>query len=308
MFFHLEQVCRVGVAGMTNSVVFGAVAIRAPAAILLLVLLAALLHAIWNFMAKLIDDQAVGFWLINASVSVSGGVLILIVGVPSHFPWLLLVASTCIHVAYNLFLLNSYRFGDLSKVYPIARGMAPPLVTVGAAVFAGEGVPPQQLVGVVVVVVALMSLSDIGSAKFAFEKSSLLFALFTGVMIASYSLVDGVASRRGEDPLSYVGVLMLSEGTLITCILSLKLKRLRAVHSSVRELTLGIVAGVVSVVTYGIVVWSQERAPLAEVSALRETSVVFASLFGTLLLKEGSTFKRVLAGVFVLLGVLIMLA
>ncbi len=292
---------------MTSSLVFGRVATGGTVAVLLLVLLAALLHAIWNFMAKLIDDQVLGFWLINAAVSVSGGVLVLIVGVPSHLPWLLLAASTCIHVAYNLFLLNSYRFGDLSKVYPIARGMAPPLVTVGAAVFTGEGVPPLQLAGVVVVVLALLSLSDIGSSKVAFEKSSVLFAVLTGVMIASYSLVDGIASRQGENPLSYVGVLMMSEGTLITCVLSIKLKHIWPKHTPVRSLVLGIAAGGVSVITYGIVVWSQKRAPLAEVSALRETSVVFASLLGTVFLGEGSKYKRVFAGAVVFVGVLIML-
>ncbi len=275
--------------------------------ILLLVLIAAVLHATWNFMAKLIDDQTLGFWLINASVAFFGVSLVAFVGVPSRFPWTLLALSACIHIAYNVFLLNSYRYGDLSKVYPIARGMAPPLVTIGATVITGESLPLLQLIGIAVVALAVMSLSNIGKNKQVADRSSFMFALLTGVMIASYSLVDGIASRRGEDPLSYVGLLMAVEGTLVTIVLSPKCRRIWRKKISTRKLLLGFGAGGVSVVAYAIVVWAQNRAPLAEVSALRETSVIFASIFGAVVLREGSIAKRLITGLAVFLGVVLLL-
>jgi drug/metabolite transporter (DMT)-like permease len=272
--------------------------------ILYLVLLAAVLHATWNLLAKIIPDQVTAFWLVNIAVIPSAAVLLLFFKIPSNFPWVLLLMSSVIHLAYNLFLLSSYRQGDLSRTYPIARGLAPPLVALFAYLILGERLSLLAASGIILVVVALSSLAFERDGYFAPRGNGAGYAVLTGGAIAGYSLIDGVASRSIADPLTYVAVLMGVEGTLVAVVLSAV--RLRSPMRRVpkgRDVALGLTAGSISVVAYAILVWAQSRVALAEVSALRESSVVFASLYGAYILKEGSLLRRLLAGLGVAVGI-----
>ncbi len=157
-----------------------------PGLVMGVVLTAAVCHAGWNLMAKAMRDQVVAFWLINLASAACGAGMMLADGGPARAAWSYLAVSAFIHVGYNLSLLNSYRFGDLGQVYPLARGSAPLLVTGGAAAVAGEGLTGWQLLGVAVIAGSLISLVwSGGRRRLPRDRRAMLLAAATGIMIAA---------------------------------------------------------------------------------------------------------------------------
>ncbi len=266
------------------------------------VLAAALAHAGWNLLAKLMDDQVVAFWLINAACVVCGAGMWVIAGSPRTSAWPYLMTSVVLHVAYNVALLNSYRFGDLSQVYPLARGMAPLLVTGGAALVAHENLGGLQLLGVAVIAGGLVSLVWLRDTAAAGARRPILLAALTGIVIGAYSLSDGLGVRHAHDTVGYAGALFFLESSILVIGLATWRRRvLPGVPNS--GWALGALAGALSVATYGAVLWAQTRLELGVVSALRETSVVAAAIFGAVFLHEGSARRRVVAALVVCAGV-----
>jgi drug/metabolite transporter (DMT)-like permease len=266
------------------------------------VLVAAVAHAGWNLLAKLMDDQVVAFWLINATSVVCGAGMWAIAGSPRPSAWPYLVTSVALHIAYNVTLLNSYRFGDLSQVYPLARGLAPLLVTGGAALVANEKLGGLQLVGVAVIAGGLVSLVWLGGAAPAGGRRSIVLAALTGILIAAYSLCDGLGVRHAHDTVGYAGALFVVESSILVIGLAAWRRRVLPGPPSSRW-ALGAFGGALSVATYGAVLWAQTRLELGVVSALRETSVVAAAVFGAIFLHEGSARRRVVAALVVCAGV-----
>ncbi len=266
------------------------------------VLVAAVAHAGWNLLAKAMTDQVVAFWLINVTSATCGAALLLTAGAPARAAWPYVAVSVAIHVAYNTSLLNSYRFGDLGQVYPLARGIAPLLVTGGAAVVAGEGLRTWQLVGVAVIAGGLASLVWFGGHGRVHDRRAVALAVLTGVSIAAYSLADGLGVRHSHSPLGYAGALFLVESLLVvTALVAWRRQLLPAAPD--RTWVLGVGGGLLSVGAYIVVLWAQTRIALGTVSALRETSVVAGALLGTIFLHEGSGRRRILAAVVVCVGV-----
>lgn len=273
-----------------------------PVGIASLVILAAVTHAGWNALAKYVHDQTLAFLLINLTVAVMGLAVLADVGLPAGAAVPFLLGSMVIHVCYNLFLLNSYRFGDLSEVYPIARGIAPILVSLGALVALGEGLTPPEIIGIVIIAVAIASLAR------PRDRRALSLSLATGVTIAAYSLVDGIGVRHTHDALSYTGALFVLEGGVLAAVLS-SWRHRHPPQEALRadRLALGALAGALSFVAYALVLFAQQHAPLALVSALRETSVVIAAGLGTVVLKEPFGRRRIIAAGLVAVGVAILL-
>ncbi|MDQ2728705.1 MAG: DMT family transporter [Actinomycetota bacterium] len=267
-----------------------------------MVLVAAVLHAAWNAMAKAMKDQVVAFGLIGVTAIVWGVVVLVVARGPARAAWPFLALSAAIHVVYNVTLLNSYRFGDLSQVYPLARGLAPLLVAGGAEVVAGETLGPWQIVGVAVIAGGLTSLVWVRGRHPPGDRRALTLAVATGVAIAAYSVVDGLGVRRAASPLGYAGALFVAQDVVVVVAIVV-LRRRRLLGDVNRRWGLGVLGGLLSVSAYSLVLWAQTRAPLATVSALRETSVVVAALFGTVLLREGSGRRRILAALVVVAGI-----
>ncbi|MCB1385683.1 MAG: hypothetical protein KDJ80_07050, partial [Nitratireductor sp.] len=164
-----------------------------------LILGAAVMHALWNAMIKGAGDRVLAMGLINIGHAVPGAVMVLAFLPPADEAWPFIIASTVIHYFYYGFLLLAYRHGDLSQVYPIARGVAPVLVALGGQWFAGEYLPLQAWLGILLVSAA------IGFLMFAQRRQpanriTVLAALATGVIIASYSIVDGLGVRASQNP------------------------------------------------------------------------------------------------------------
>lgn len=248
-----------------------------------LVLASAVMHAGWNAVLKGGDDRLRSVSIMAMATALLGAGLAVALPNPRPASWACLAISSALHVGYNLLLVVAYREGDLGVAYPIARGSSPMLVTLGAAVAAGERLGASTLLGI-----GLISAGIVGLAREKGRNTSsraLVTALATGLVIASYTVVDGLGARRSGDPRSYAAWLFLLFGLPMAPIL-LARRGLAATFRPDAEMARSAMGGAVSMLAYAIVIWAASIAPMGEVSALRETSVVFAALFGRMFLGE----------------------
>ncbi len=271
-----------------------------PLAVALAVLASAVLHASWNALAKSVPDQLAGFVGIGLGSSALAILVALVAPAPARTAWPYLGASLMVHVGYQAMLLNSYRTGDLVQAYPVARGTAPVLVAVLALPAVGEGLNGPQIVGVVAVAGGLVGLADLRRLRES-RSPALAFAFATALCIATYSILDGVGVRHSGTPVGYVSWLMAAEGLPIP-LYAAAFHRGRLATTPPAIWARTALGGVMSLVAYGVVVWAQDRAPLAAVSALRETGVLVAVVIGAVALKEPLGRRRLLAAALVATG------
>lgn len=254
------------------------------------VLLAAVLHSVWNALAKAIPDRLASSSMIALAYLASGLVGAAVFGVPPQQSWPYVVASAALQTCYLILLTTSYKHGDFSKVYPLARGLAVLLVTGAATTFLAEKLSFWQLAGVAVVAGSLLSLAltkHSATASGGRNRKGTVFAVLTGAAIAAYTLVDGVGVRVSGQPMAYVSWLFLLQGMVIPLICWRMASESRSFPRRVaRYWKPGFLGGLVSMLAYGIVVWAQSLAPLALVSALRETSVLLAGVIGAVFFNE----------------------
>jgi len=272
----------------------------------LAVLAAAVTHAVWNAIMHGIKDQAVAFGLLGVGGAAAAVPVVCLAPLPRAACWPYLLGSVAIHVFYNLLLMRAYRLGEFGQVYPLARGTSPLVVTVLALVFVRERPSVPELAGVVVVSAGLGSLVLAGGRGGALRARAALLAAFgTGLTIAGYTTVDGVGVRASASPAGYIGWLILLESLGVPLYLVIR-RRAALRHAPVRVLAAGLMAGALSLLAYGLVLWAQTRGPLAPIAALRETSVIFGAIIATMVFREpfgrakiGSTIL-VAAGIFLL--------
>lgn len=270
-----------------------------------LVLLAALFHATWNALVKTSGDRLSVLAMVNGCSAIIAIVMLPFVDVPARESWGYLFASIVLHTGYYLFLVEAYRVGDLSHVYPLARGLSPLLVAGAAVVFAGELLPPAAFFGVLLACAGIVSLSFDGGPPWRNDARPLLFALGTAAFIAGYTIVDGIGVRRAGTVAGYVAWLFALDA--IPLILIAWIIRRRELRWTLRsEWKKGAAGGVLAFAAYGMVIWAMSISAMAAVSALRETSVIFAALIGTILLKERFGLLRVGSAVMVAAGVVLM--
>ena len=293
-----------------------------PVSVTLAVLGAAVTHATWNAIAHGIKDQVLAFGLIGAGGIVVAVPLVVLSPFPLGACWPYLLASVFIHVFYMLLLMRSYRYGEFGQVYPLARGTSPLVVTVLAAVFAAERPSGWQLGGVLVVSAGLAVLVLAGRRAGAgagaghgsgtgagagpgIRRAALLAAAGTGLTIAAYTTVDGLGVRQSGSPVAYIGWLMLLQSL---CVPAWALGRRRRVLGGLsrRVLMSGLLAGALSVLAYGLVLWAQTRGALAPIAALRETSVIFGAAIGAVVFREPFGRWRIAATILVVLGALLL--
>lgn len=267
---------------------------------LLLLLAAAAIHAGWNALVKSDMDRFRSIAIIAVFGSLSAIVLLPIVSAPAPASWPFMAASAAIQVGYCFALVRAYDHGDLASVYPIARGSAPVFVTVGAALFAREVPSTEGLIGIALVSLGIFTLS-LGSGRPS--SKAIRAALITGLFIASYALVDGIGVRRAGSAIGYIVWQAVLASTLIAASYVVARKQLPKMPGGKASVALG-VAGVLSAVAYGISVWAMSLAAMGPVSAVRETSILFAALFGAVLLKEKLTAPKILGIVIVTGGVI----
>jgi len=270
--------------------------------IAVLVLLAALLHATWNAMAKSGGTPAYSIASYRLLSAVCCVPLLFLLPLPLSASWPMLFASVVIHTAYYVTLSRSYHSGDLSQVYPLFRGLAPVMVALGAALLAGEYLGGGALLGIALVSAGLISISFAGGALGRISRPALGWGLATSVLIAAYTIADGMGVRVAGNAFSYIAWLFLLEPVPICGWLLL---RERAGWCEYMRAHPGkIAAGSFSAAAaYGMVIYAMGAAPLGLVSSLRETSVIFAAIIGTLLFREPFGRQRILAALLVCCGV-----
>jgi len=275
-----------------------------PAA--LLVLAAAVMHASWNAIVKgsgdhLLTMAFVAFWPMVPALAAA----LLWLKAPAPTSWPFLAGSMLVHIGYYAGLVQAYRYGDLSQVYPLARGSAPVMVALVSALAAGELLPWGGFAGI-----ALVSL---GTASLAFERGrprgkerrAVLYALFIALTITAYTVIDGLGVRRSGAPLGYIAWLFTIDG--MPFVIATWLRRRGELLAHLRGAWLiPLVGGLLSFAGYGIAIWAMSFGAMGQVAALRETGVVFAAIIGSLFLREPFGRRRVLAAAVVAAGIIVL--
>ncbi|MEX0319316.1 MAG: EamA family transporter [Ruegeria sp.] len=268
--------------------------------VIAIILSAALLHAVWNAIVKTAADRTTTLGLVAFGHVIPAGIMVVLLPLPSaeSFPYILL--STVVHFGYYFMLGKAYQHGDLSVVYPIARGIVPALVSLWAMVLVGEVLPWQAWGGIALIALGIQ-LSSWKALRSGVGRAALGFALGTGFCISIYSVVDGIGVRLSGNTLSYWawGAFL---HLFIAGFVGIR-KRAVLAQLPAKVWMTGIVGGLVSMTAYGLVLYAKNFAPLGAVSALRETSVIFAALIGFVFLKEGNWMRRLGAAVLMALGV-----
>ncbi len=268
--------------------------------IIIIILAAAVLHAAWNTIVKAAGDRTVTLGLVALGHVFPGLILVTYLPFPAIESWPYLLGSTVIHFGYFYMLGQAYKHGDLSVVYPIARGIVPALVSLWAMIFVGEVLPAQAWLGIALIAGAIQ-LSSWAALRQGVGRAALGFALGTGVCISAYSLVDGVGVRLSENTLGYWAWHSLLHVFIAAFV---GIRRGRAMLKlPAKTWVIGLTGGFVSMTAYGLVLYAKNFAPLGAVSALRETSVIFAALIGYLLLGEGHPVRRIMAAIIMAVGV-----
>ncbi|TBX20975.1 EamA family transporter [Nioella sediminis] len=271
--------------------------------VLLAVLGAALLHAGWNAIIKTGLSKQTSMFLLSVGHAAIGFGVALTKPFPVAEAWPWLLASGLIHMAYQLFLAFAYEQGDLSRVYPLARGAAPMMVLVVSVLFLSDPMGVMDYVGVLVLGLGIAFMAR-GVFTNGESRRLLPFALGSAMATAGYTLADGLGARVAGDPLQYVGWLMMLSALFYTPA-AIALRGVEVIRASRRDWIMGLIAAAASFAAYAIAVWAMTVAPLALVAALRETSILFAVLLGWLLFGDKMDRGKIIAAVLIVSGVVL---
>lgn len=266
----------------------------------LVVLITAVFHAIWNGMVKSSGDKLMSLTMIRMVGLVFGVTVVLTQPLIELHVLPYVITASLIHFGYFYCLINAYKFGDFSLVYPISRGVAP-LIVLGVGIFiVQEQISYWQSVGTLLICVGVLVLAFVGAR---IQSKALLFAISTAFCIASYTIVSGLGVRLASSFWVYAGWLELVTGILLIAF-SVNRRRHGFTQHLKRHAASGLLAGGLSVFGYVAVLWAMTTVPMAPIAALRETSIIFAAIIGVWFFKESFALHRVTASVLVLAGVL----
>ncbi len=277
-----------------------------PASVMLAVLAAALMHAGWNALIRGAPDKGLYTLLLHVCSALLASVGLLFVGGPDRASWPLLGLSALLHTAYILCLMRAYEGGQLAVSYLLMRGLAPLLVCLLSTPLLGETLSFEAWLGIAAILLGVLTIASTSgqSLGLVLRHPSGRAALLNAAIIAAYTLVDGQGARLSGNPVAYVLTLALFEPLGI---LAYELRRRPALlHYFRRHWPLGLLGAGVATSAYCIVLWAMTQAPIAVVAAMRESSVIFAVLIGSLWFKEGRLRAGLLASLCVVTGVLLL--
>jgi drug/metabolite transporter (DMT)-like permease len=272
-----------------------------PALLYSLVILSAIAHAVWNALVKSAGDRTLTMVAIRTVGMMLGLVALPFVDWPSPESWKWLAVTAVVMFAYYALLVRSYGVGDMSVVYPLARGLAPVLTTIAAFLVIGEALSTGQIAAVVMISIGIMALSFGAGAS----RAAVGFALATGVSVATYSFFAGLGVRTAGTVLGFQACLEIVTGFGMLCY-GVVVRRAELGIYARRHGAVGLFAGAVSVAGFLAYLVAARSLPLGPVSALRETSVIFGAVLGTLVLKEGFGPRRIAAAVLVTVGIVLL--
>ncbi|MGW4819317.1 EamA family transporter [Streptomyces sp. NPDC004227] len=270
------------------------------------VLLAAVTHASWNAIAHRITDKLTGFTLIAGGGLLIGLAMAPFAALPACGAWPYLLVSAAIHVVYYALLMKSFRLGDFGQAYPIARGTAPLVVTVLAAVFAHEVPDGWAAAGIAVSCAGLTGVALWGLRGRRPDWAAIGAALATGLAIAAYTVLDGLGVRASGSSLGYIAWLMAIQGVVIPAY-AVWHWRGRTVAALRPYAAVGLLGAALSVAAYALVLWAQTKAELAPIAALRESSIIVGAAIGAVFFKERFGAPRIAAAGLLVVGIGLML-
>ena len=273
--------------------------------ITLAVLLAALLHASWNAMIKGGSDVLLDTATIVAGAGLVAVPFLFVVPLPAQPSWPYILGSVVVHLAYYFLMVNAYRTGELSLVYPLMRGVAPLITALLGIIWLRELPAPISWLGMLMISVGVIALAlrPSGNGPVLIGHGRAVgFALGNAAVIAIYTIIDGKGARLAGDPWAYIVWLFVLDAIPFSIYMLVTRKREFAA-ALVQRRWHGLVGGALSAAAYAISVWAMTKAPVALVASLRETSVLFATLIGARLLKERLTLRRWIGVVAVVIGV-----
>jgi len=267
------------------------------------VLGAAFLHATWNALIKTGADKMTGMMILTLVQGGFGLIIALTRDIPQAEGWWWLLGSGVFHSAYKLFLAYAYEHGDLSRVYPIARGAAPMMVLALSFWLLSDPIAGMEYVGILVLGAGILMMAR---GVFANSEAARLvpLALGSAMATAGYSIVDGLGARVSGDAVAYVAWLFVLDAVFFTPI-CVALRGTRVFTSDLRVWGLNTVAAAASYGAYAVVVWAMTQAPIALVTALRETSILFAVLIGWLVFGDRMDRQKIMAAGLIVAGVLL---
>jgi len=272
--------------------------------VVLWVLFAALLHATWNAMLHRSADRV---WLVGIMAvpyTVVGAIGVILLPLPAAASWPYILASVVLECGYFLSLIRAYGSGDFGQIYPIARGLSPLLVCVGALAFAHEALKPMGVVGVGLVSFGIISLAFRRNMRFSGD--SVPFALLTGLFIATYSVVDGIGARVAGNGFSYIMWVYLLWNIPLFLLVWRRRGGARGMFVGGQQVGRGLAAGILALAAYCLIIQAYRYLPIAMVSALRESSSIFAVLIAWLFMGEKPTRQRMVACALVTVGAVLL--
>ena len=266
-----------------------------------LILFSAVLHASWNAFVKNDGDRTLAMAWIMGLGGIASLVALPFVPFPKPEVWPFLIATTILQNVYFAFVILSYRHGDLSQAYPIARGTAALLAAVASSTLGIDVLVPREWMGIALSSLGIASLAFAASGAATTLRRSLGYPLLSGAFTAAYSIVDGSGARAAESPLQYV----LWMNTLAAPFLPIYALATRG--AEIRKTGLeGIgprdAAAMVAMVSYGVAVWAFSQGSMGRMAVLRETSVLFAAILGSVVLKEPFGGRRIFSACLILAG------
>ncbi len=269
--------------------------------VFLAVLAAAFMHASWNLLVKLKLDRFMSLFLLQTLMGLMGVGMLFFFAWPARESLPYALISGILHTGYNIFLARSYRDGDLSLVYPIARGTAPLLTLLATWLVASEQIDAITAIAIGVLVSGIWLMAAGKSKSLKLDRTSLFFAFGTSCFIAAYTVVDGLGGRLSGAASGYTAVVFILDAIFLFAA-GLYMRGPGILKSVAPHWKSGLVGATLSAGAYWIVIWAMTEAPIAAVAALRETSILFVILMSAKFLKEHISWSRVAGGVLVVIG------
>ena len=269
--------------------------------IFLLILFSALCHALWSAIIKSSSNPLSLMGITSMMELIIFIPLTFTVPFPSREIWYFLIATVIIHVLYRLNVIYSYKYGDLSYVYPIARGGSSLLIAIISILFLSSAITVFGFIGILIVCFGLFLISY--SSKNKFNKPAFYLAVSTAILITIYTLIDGIGVRKSENGFSYIFWLIALYGAPLLLISLFSKNGLR--KRNTYTIKSGVAAGIFATLSYAIVVWGMQYIEIAYVSSIREVSIVFATIIGMIFLFEKNASKRIVPSILIVSGITI---
>ena len=266
----------------------------------LLILIAALSHAVCHSILKNNKNPLGILGVTSIFEIIIFTPLVLSVPFPTTYIWILIILSAFLHGLYRLLVVYSYQYGDLSFIYPIARGSSSLLLALISVIYLSDKISLIGFIAILIVCFGLFLISYSDRIKFNYTAFGLGF--LTAIMITTYTLVDGIGVRNSPNPYTFLYWMLLLNGTPALFVSFLfRNNGIRVINKNL--IFTGVLFGILAPLAYGIVVWCMQYLPIAYVSSLRESSIIFATLIGMIILKENTASKRLAPSVFVVVGI-----